>query len=123
MTGFAVTLRDLERRRLDAIAAGDGEALSALLVETYVHVHLNGFLDDRAGHVEKVVANPRITERGELKIRVLGEAAILNGTATNIMRRPDGSEQRIEANCQQAAVRTLDGWRIVLTQMTRISQG
>ena len=74
-TNEVEALLDLERRRCEAIAAADGATLTSMLDDDYIHVHLNGFEDDRSGHVQKVVGNPRRIVRGEIKVRVFGDLA------------------------------------------------
>jgi ketosteroid isomerase-like protein len=111
-------LLDLEKRRCAAIAAADGATLASMLADDYVHIHMNGFEDDRKGHVEKVVKNPRRTERGEIKVRIFGDVALLNGPATNHAKKPDGSDVVVHAAAQQVLVRRPQGWIYVLTHMT-----
>jgi ketosteroid isomerase-like protein len=111
-------LLDLERRRCEAISAADGATLTAMLDDDYIHVHLNGFEDDRTGHVQKIVGNPRRIVRGEIKVRVFGDLAVLNGPATNYGKNPDGTPVQVDAAVQQVLVRRGQGWVYVLTQMT-----
>jgi ketosteroid isomerase-like protein len=110
----------LEEGRCTAIGAGDVEALGKLLAEDYVHVHMNALVDDRAGHIAKVAANPRKVTRGALRIDISGDTACLYGPMRNVMTRPDGSFATIEAYATQVATRTGRGWRFVAMQVTRI---
>jgi ketosteroid isomerase-like protein len=120
-TGDIDNLLALEKRRCEAIAAGDAETLTAMLAEDYIHIHLNGFEDTRTGHVQRVVKSPRRFERGEVKVRVFGDVAVLNGSGTNFMTHPKtGADIIIPVTVQQVAVRRANGWIYVLTQMTRL---
>jgi uncharacterized protein (TIGR02246 family) len=111
-------LLELEQRRCAAISAGDVEALSALLSDDYVHVHMNAAVDDRAGHLDGVAKRPRQTTRGELQVRVYGELAVLTGELTNQMVVPGQEPRVMRAYCHQVAVRRDGGWRFVSTQLT-----
>jgi hypothetical protein len=50
------------------------------------HIHLNGLEDDRTGYVKKVVEHPGRADRGEIKVRIFGDVAVLNGGAANYMK-------------------------------------
>jgi len=123
VTGSATTdvgerLRRLELERCAAITSGDVDALTAMLSDDYVHVHMTGRVDDRAGHVGAIAARPRRTTRGELTVRTWGDLAVLTGELTNHMEMPDGGTRQMLAYCHQVAVRRDDTWRFVSVQLT-----
>jgi hypothetical protein len=121
MVDDVATLLDLEKRRCEAIAAADSATLTSMLDDNYIHIHLNGFEDDRTGHIKRVVEHPRRIDRGDIKVRIFGDVAVLNGGATNCMKHPvDGTDVVIEATIQQVLVRRAQGWIYVLTQVTRV---
>jgi hypothetical protein len=108
----------LEQRRCAAISAGDIETLESLLSEDYVHVHMTAAVDDRAGHLAAVAKRPRTTTRGEIRVRIYGELAVLTGELTNHMALPGEEARTIRAYCQQVAVRHDRTWRFVSVQLT-----
>jgi ketosteroid isomerase-like protein len=118
MTDTQKLLRDLEETRCAAISSGDVDALGALLSDDYLHVHMTGRVDDRAGHVAGVAARPRRTSRGELTVRTWGDVAVLTGELTNHMAMPDGSTREMRAYCHEVAVRRDATWRFVSIQLT-----
>jgi ketosteroid isomerase-like protein len=114
-------LKVLEARRCAAIGAGDVQALSDMLSDDYVHVHMNAAVDDRSGHLQAIAKRPRHVERGELSVRVYGELAVLTGEQINHMQQPDGTTRSVRAYCLQVAARREDGWRFVSFQLTPIA--
>lgn len=115
-------LEELELARCTAISAGDVDALEAMLSDDYVHVHMNGRLDDRAGHLHAVSSRPRQTTRGELTIRLWGDAAVLTGELTNRMKTRDDGIRETHAFCHQVAVRSDGAWRFVSVQLTPLTR-
>ena len=94
-------LLDLERRRCDAIARGDAAALQALLTDDYVHVHMTGKVDDRAGHIQAVAARPRTPERGPDHVKTLRRSRRAHGRAN----QPDAGCRRAARACAPTASR------------------
>lgn len=112
------TLKALEARRCAAIGAGDVETLKAMLADDYVHVHMTGRVDDRAGHLNAVSVRPRRTERGALLVRVYGDLAVITGELTNHMTDAGGETGAAHAYCHQVAARHGGDWRFVSIQLT-----
>jgi hypothetical protein len=111
-------LLELERQRCAAISSGDIDTLKSLLSDDYVHVHMTAAVDDRAGHLKGVSERPRTTTRGDIKVRVYGEVAVLTGELTNQMATPGQEPKVVRAYCQQVAVRRDGTWRFVSIQLT-----
>ena len=112
MTHDEEQFRDLERRRTDAIAAGDVDALRGILAEDYTHIHASGKIDDRETHIASMAKSRRGTERGEVTVRQYGDTALLTGELVNLNR--DGRKNRYM--CQQVAVKSGGAWRFVSFQ-------
>ena len=108
----------LEQRRCTAISTGDISALKALLSDDYVHVHMNAAVDDREGHLLRVAKNPRRTTRGEIRVQVYGDIAVLTGEQTNHMSAPREEARAVRAYCHEVAVRRDGAWRFVSIQLT-----
>jgi ketosteroid isomerase-like protein len=119
--GEQAELLELERRRCDAISAGDIDTLESLLSDDYVHVHMTAAVDDRAGHLAAVAKRPRTTSRGEISVRIYGELAVLTGELTNHSSAAGQPPRSIRAYCHQVAVRQNGTWRFVSIQLTPLS--
>jgi ketosteroid isomerase-like protein len=115
-------LEALEARRCAAIGAGDTEALRNMLSDDYVHVHMTGLVDDRAGHLNAISGRPRRTERGALLVRVYDDLAVLTGQLTNHMTNAEGQSVATRAYCHQVAVRGDGGWRFAAIQLTPLRE-
>ncbi len=112
------TLKSLEAKRCAAITGGDVDTLKAMLTDDYVHVHMTGHVDDRAGHLKAVSSRPRRTERGDLLVRVYGDLAVITGELTNHMTGADGQTNASKAYCHQVAARLGGDWKFVSIQLT-----
>lgn len=113
-------LLDLERRRGDAIGTGDLDALAGVLDDSYVHVLAPGTLRDKAGYLEMIRVSPRRPIRGELTVRVFGDAAVMTGELTNNIGPADAVRRVIPAFCTQVAAKGADGrWRFVSYILTQ----
>ena len=109
----------LERRRAEAIGAGDFDALKDCLADHYLHVFGNGRTCGREAYVKTVTDTPRAPERGELTVRLYGDVAVLTGDLLNRIKPPDAPERVIDAFVTQVAARQADGrWRFVSFQIT-----
>ena len=110
---------ELERRRCDAISAGDLAALGDCLAADYLHIFGGGRAADRAGYIDTIRESPRAPERGSLRVRLYGDVAVLTGDLLNRVRQPDGTEKAIDAFATQVAVRQGGIWRFVSFQITK----
>ncbi|WP_170162080.1 nuclear transport factor 2 family protein [Paracoccus siganidrum] len=109
------TLRDLESRRCAALMGADEAVLAGLLTEDLVHIHLNGHVDDKPGYLagfrDKYIF--RNIERGELTIRIFGDAAVMTGPLIQtIVVRDSGQVIDVRAITTQVWSRDGDGWRL-----------
>ncbi|MCP3732605.1 nuclear transport factor 2 family protein [Sphingomonas sp. MG17] len=108
-------LSALEAARCTAISRNDIESLGELLAEDYVHVHLTGKIDDKAGALAAFGRSPRICWRDGIKVRRIGDTAVIVGTQINERTEPGGSAQRTSASVTTILNRFEDGrWRFVL---------
>jgi len=109
----------LETRRGEAIGAGDLAALAEVLADDYLHVLAPGRVVDKAGYVEMVRGSPRRPVRGDLTVRVYGDAAVLTGDLTNNIGPVDDVTRVIPAYCTQVAVKADGAWRFVSYILTQ----
>ena len=75
----AAIVRSAELERCRAISERDWDALDWLLAADLTHTHMNGRVDDKRALVENLHLRPRTVRRGELKVRLYGGIAIMNG--------------------------------------------
>lgn len=111
---------EAERRRCEALESPDMAALDALFDPALIHVHSNGLVQDKAsllGHIENRGSGVRV-ERGELQVRMMGEAALLVGPITNRWTGPDGATRALGGVAMQVLRRSGAGWRFVGFQFT-----
>jgi hypothetical protein len=118
MTADAQAVLDLERRRCAAIGTGDLAELSEVLADDYVHVMGNGTTKGKADYIETIRNGPRVPERGELKVRVYGDTAVMTGDILNRINTPGQARRAIDAMVTQVAVRSGGHWRFVSFQIT-----
>ena len=107
-------IRVLERRRCDALTAGDVSALSALMADDLVHIHGNGHIDGLVDYLQGFESKyifHRI-ERGDLDIRVYGDCAVVVGTLDQTVEvRGIDKRNEIKALASQTWVRGADSWK------------
>ena len=112
-------LLDLEQQRCAAIGACDVKALQHLLADDYVHVHMSGKIDDRAGHCRAVTGSPRKPVPGETLVRIYGDLAVMTGHLDNHMPGPDNVVNR--TYCHRIAAKRSGRWRFVSVQLTPLA--
>ena len=114
----ADSIRDAERQRCAAIAAGDMTQLSDWLAEDYVHVFGDGSVGDKASYIESVTPMPRAPERGNLHVRVYGDMAVITGPIINHVHFPDRGLVTIDAFATQVLRKEGGQWRFTSFQLT-----
>jgi len=81
----AEAVKAAELRRFEATTQRDYQALAALLADDLVYTHSSAAVDSKASYLESLtsgrVTYKTITPRN-LKVRVYGDLAIINGEAT-----------------------------------------
>ncbi len=118
MSNDLAAVLDLERRRCEAIAAGDMAALAQTLADDYLHVYGRGGTADKAAYIEEVTQGPRAPVRGELTVRLYGDVAVVTGALVNHVNYPDRGPEIIDAFVTQVAHRAEGVWRFVSFQIT-----
>ena len=116
---------DLERARCASLGNGDLEALGQLLSRDLVHVHTRGNSDGYESYLEYMRSFLQVlkVERGDLRVRVYGDTAVMTGTQVNTARLRNGDPQvmRIESKAMQVWAKEVDGhWRQVAFQATPV---
>ncbi|MFF7331770.1 YybH family protein [Streptomyces sp. NPDC090306] len=114
-------LLDLEERRRAALVAVDLPALDDMFDESLVHIHAPGLTHSKAQLLEHVATRRAYLDsaRGELRIRLIGDVAVMTGRLTNRLRSPGGQERVLGGVVTQVVRRCADGrWRFLSFQMT-----
>ncbi len=107
----------LEAERCRAISEQDWPALEKLLAPDLTHTHMNGNVQDREAYLKHVKANPRVTERGSLGVRLYGDTAVINGRMFNRTPNQAGST---EAEVIQVWRRNDGSWQQIAFQASRV---
>ncbi|MHA6766977.1 nuclear transport factor 2 family protein [Sphingobium ummariense] len=103
---------DLERRRIEAVNAGDADAIEPLLSDDIVQVHANGRLDNKATLLEIERMARRTIEARNPKVRLYGNMAIMTGPAVHHFEA-NGEPATVEIYITQVAAKTDGQWRFV----------
>lgn len=109
---------DLERRRCEAIGAGNLAELATVLADDYFHVMGTGVTKDKAAYIETIKNGPRVPERGALTVRLYGETAVITGDIINRISYPGQETKVINAMVTQVAAKQAGAWRFVSFQIT-----
>jgi Domain of unknown function (DUF4440) len=113
-------LRQRELERCRAISVGDWVALGDLLREDYSHSHSDGVVQDKAVYLEFIRGRPRTTSRPDLRVRVYGDVAIMNGRQVNTYP-PEAGRAPVVNEVMQVWVRGDGAWRMAAFQSSRVA--
>ena len=113
----ADAVREAERRRCAAIADRDAAALAAVLSDDLHYLHSTGVLEGKEAYTATSVrGTPRVLERGELDVRVIGDVAVVTGDYAIRIDPPE--ERYVQATGLQVWLREAGGWRLLAHQGT-----
>lgn len=104
----------LEEARCEALRNGDVGTLGSLMADDLVHIHGTGHMDDRTAYLNGVADKFifRRLERGELRIRIHGDTAIVNGSiAQTVSIKGTDTTNDMEGVVTQTWVRRDGGWK------------
>lgn len=112
---------EVERRRYEAMCAGDADALDQLLHERLGYVHSDGTTDGKASYLAGVRsqrwAYQSIRARDQ-QVRMLGDAALIQGiVAIDVVI--EGAPTRFEVVMITALSRDAGLWQVIHSQGTR----
>lgn len=117
------SIRDLERKRGEALVAGDYAELSTLLADDLVHVHANGQTENKATYLVSVKANldfVRIS-RPSFDVRCYGDVALSTGVLEQTVRiRANNAVVELRAATSQVWVKRDNRWLQSSFQATRL---
>ena len=116
-------IKSLEARRIQALLANDADKLSALIADDLVHVHATGKVENKPEYMEGVRTRLEFLkiERVDLKVRAVGDVAILTGPLNQEVRlRTTGNVLNLMAVATQVWVKRAGGWVQSSFQATRV---
>jgi len=108
----------LEEKRCRALNEQDWPTLESLLSEDYIHTHSSGVVQDKSEYMAYIKASPRITSRGELQVRLYGDAAVMVGSLFLAFQNRD---TKISNWIVQVWVKLENAWKTVAFQSTKLS--
>lgn len=111
----------VEQARREALLAVDLETLDGLYDESLVHVHAPGVVHNKTQLMEHVATRQAYLDmtRSDLRVRTVGEVAVMTGRIVNRLRTAEGGERVLGGVVTQVLVRGEDGrWRFMSFQMT-----
>ena len=117
MTDATEEVLALEKRRCAATLAGDLAALAEVLADDYMHVTGTGSWMSKQGYLDWVAKLPRDHRRGELKVRLYGDVAVINGDLLNRLGAI-GSERLVDTYVTQVARKQDGRWQFVSFHIT-----
>lgn len=113
---------ELEKRRIDAVNAGDAEAIEPLLADEIVQIHANGKIDDKASLMAIERSARRTIEPRDPMVRLYGDVAIITGPAVHHVVI-QGKPATLKLFITQVAARKEAGWQFVSVQATLLPEG
>ncbi len=115
---------DLETNRFKAMAEGDVELLDRLISDDLYYVHSNGEVDSKVSFIGGIRDGSRNYGNiliNETKIRIYGDAAIINGICTYERNNPDGSPNNLQLKYTSVYANSSGDWKFVSWQSFRMS--
>jgi len=112
------TVASLERARFAAIVAKDTVRLGQLLADDMTYAHSTGTVQTRAEFLTQIAngrLDYRVIEPTELRVRVFGEAAVVEGRVSMVVPADSFVLRFIDV-----WVRRGDSWRMAAWQSTRL---
>jgi uncharacterized protein (TIGR02246 family) len=118
----AVTVRDLDAKRFEATTKNDFDTLASLLADDLVYVHSSANVDGKTAYVGNLRTGKtkyESIEPSDVKVRVYGNTAIVNGTA-KLSVTTDGKTNSFSLRYTDVWVLRDNKWQMVSWQSTRL---
>ncbi|MDJ1481459.1 nuclear transport factor 2 family protein [Cytophagaceae bacterium YF14B1] len=115
-------VRSLEMRRFEMMVHKDTKGLSEILGEDLVYIHANGVLEKKSQFLETLDKGKTLyqsIQSEEVGIRVIGDAAVINGVAT-VRVWTAGQTLDMHLRYTDVYVRRNGKWQLISWQSTRI---
>jgi uncharacterized protein (TIGR02246 family) len=118
----ADTVKGLDAKRFEAQTKNDVETLTSLLADDLVYVHSSANVDGKSGFLDALRTGKTKYESIEpmdVKVRVYGNTAIVNGTA-KLAVTTDGKTNTFSLRYTDVWVMRDNKWQMVSWQSTRL---
>jgi ketosteroid isomerase-like protein len=119
-------LLEREAARGRALVERDFDTLAQLMTDDLLHIHSTGVVHDKAAYLDYVRGPLAFlsVERRDLKVKMFGDAAVMTGAMSNVMRPPGPAVPvTVESHVVQIWVPGSAGWQLAVFQATRLPIG
>jgi hypothetical protein len=122
MAGNGQTVIDLDRKRMQAMAAKDTATLEALIADDLIYAHSTARLDTKRSLIDNMVEGRTVytsVEPSDVKAQDLGDAVVLTGIA-QIKVLSNGTPNAFGVRFTDVYARRYGSWQMVTWQSTRL---
>jgi ketosteroid isomerase-like protein len=122
MAGNGQTVIDLDRKRMQAMAAKDTATLEALIADDLIYAHSTARLDTKRSLIDNMVEGRTVytsVEPSDVKAQDLGDAVVLTGIA-QIKVLSNGTPNAFGVRFTDVYARRNGSWQMVTWQSTRL---
>jgi ketosteroid isomerase-like protein len=122
MAGNAQTVIDLDRKRMQAMAAKDVATLEAVLANDLVYAHSSARLDTKRSLIDAMMSGATVytgIEPSDVKAQDLGDAVVLTGIA-QIKVVSNGTPNAFGVRFTDVYAKRNGSWQMVTWQSTRL---
>jgi ketosteroid isomerase-like protein len=122
MAGNGQMIVDLDRKRMQAMAAKDVATLDAVLAGDLIYTHSSARLDTKQSLIGAMVSGTTVytgVEPSDVKAQDLGDAVVLTGIA-QIKVVSNGTPNAFSVRFTDVYARRNGGWQMVAWQSTRL---
>jgi len=116
------TVIDLDRKRMQAMAAKDVATLEAVLADDLVYAHSSARLDTKRSLIDAMMSGATVytgIEPSDVKAQDLGDAVVLTGIA-QIKVVSNGTPNAFGVRFTDVYAKRNGGWQMVTWQSTRL---
>lgn len=122
MAGNGQTVIDLDKKRMQAMAAKDVATLEALIADDLVYTHSSARLDTKRSLIEGMTSGKTVytsVEPSDVKAQDLGDTVVLTGVA-QIKVTTGGTPNAFGVRFTDVYARRAGRWQMVTWQSTRL---
>ena len=122
MAGNGQTVVDLDRKRMQAMAAKDVATLEAVLADDLIYTHSSARLDTKRSLIDAMKSGATVytgVEPSDVKAQDLGDAVVLTGIA-QIKVVSNGTPNAFGVRFTDVYAKRNGSWQMVTWQSTRL---
>jgi ketosteroid isomerase-like protein len=122
MAGNGQTVIDLDRKRMQAMAAKDTATLEALIADDLIYTHSSARLDTKRSLIDGMTSGKTVytaVEPSDVKAQDLGDTVVLTGVA-QIKVTTGGTPNAFGVRFTDVYARRDGHWQMVTWQSTRL---